>query len=527
MHLDSSEKKELLCLWMLQAYLALFFPWVADEAYYWIWSLDLQSGYFDHPPGVAWWFYFGGRFLNVFLLPVAWFLWADLGYLLGVKQSKKLPLMILATPLGLSSGVLSTPDSLLLLCWSVAVWASIRQRSVLACCAVGIGLWSKSIMLLGGVGILWIWLYMDQSRWKRKTLLNLLGVLLIYCPHLLWSWNHFNLPWSFQSQRIANGFSTLEWIGGQILFATPLWCIFGFQLFKDRFILWIQVIQSTVWTQSKNTLPSLLYKIGSSFFSESSSPDSTNLTLEQDSSKVSQALPSLDQIGWWLTFPIFGTWAVISLFTRVEANWTALGWPPFLLWILGTISHVHFQKGLKWGRYFTYPLIFLPLLHKGIPLHWGPPRDGEAIIDCLQQEVQTSFWVAGRYQETALITQAGGSVFYFRGHAPRASQFDLTPQLLLTHHSMKSLSPIDALSKRRETETKSPLPPLVYLGPSKWIKNQCFSVQSIPSSCVFALSLCQPKHEFIKALLSPPPLVKSDINVQKISSKKSFDSEKP
>ena len=33
---------------------SIYFPLVADEAYYWIWGQNLQLSYFDHPPMVAW-----------------------------------------------------------------------------------------------------------------------------------------------------------------------------------------------------------------------------------------------------------------------------------------------------------------------------------------------------------------------------------------------------------------------------------------------------------------------------------------
>ncbi|MBU1927899.1 dolichyl-phosphate-mannose--protein mannosyltransferase, partial [bacterium] len=52
-----------------------FVPLHGDEAYYWMWSHHLQSGYYDHPPMIAYLIYltnfiseseWGVRLVNVF-----------------------------------------------------------------------------------------------------------------------------------------------------------------------------------------------------------------------------------------------------------------------------------------------------------------------------------------------------------------------------------------------------------------------------------------------------------------------------
>jgi hypothetical protein len=43
-----------ICCWvLLNSLQALFTGIYPDEAYYWVYSLNLQWGYFDHPPVVA------------------------------------------------------------------------------------------------------------------------------------------------------------------------------------------------------------------------------------------------------------------------------------------------------------------------------------------------------------------------------------------------------------------------------------------------------------------------------------------
>ena len=45
----------LIALTLLRLVIAAVLPLIPDEAYYWIWSRHLQTGYFDHPPMVAVW----------------------------------------------------------------------------------------------------------------------------------------------------------------------------------------------------------------------------------------------------------------------------------------------------------------------------------------------------------------------------------------------------------------------------------------------------------------------------------------
>src|ERR1700753_886385 len=43
----------LIALVLLRLVVAAWTPITYDEAYYWIWSKNLASGYYDHPPAVA------------------------------------------------------------------------------------------------------------------------------------------------------------------------------------------------------------------------------------------------------------------------------------------------------------------------------------------------------------------------------------------------------------------------------------------------------------------------------------------
>ena len=45
----------LILLTAIRLVVAAWTPLAPDEAYYWVWSHDLQWGYLDAPPMVAWW----------------------------------------------------------------------------------------------------------------------------------------------------------------------------------------------------------------------------------------------------------------------------------------------------------------------------------------------------------------------------------------------------------------------------------------------------------------------------------------
>ena len=470
--------KEIGFLWGAQVWMILFFPFVADEAYYWTWSTQLSWGYFDHPPGVAFWMAGGGRWLNWSLLFFAWYLWVDVGKILGVSNSYRLILMILTTPLGFSSGILCTPDSPLLFCWSLAVWATIKHRHVLSVLSISLGLWCKSMMLVGALGIIIIWMYTDSSRWKIKTFLKCIGVCLLYSPHIEWSLHHFGLPWSFQSSRSFGSFHTLEWIAGQVAVATPIWCICAVHLLRQR---------------------------GKSVF--------ISTFLSQTTRKTSL---SLDQTCFLLSFPTLLLWFILSFLTRVEANWTALAWPPLLLWILGTCTEREYSRGIKWGRRLTYPLLCLPLVHHIIPITWGPPRDGHGLAKCLKKEFSgKTIWIAGRYQEASMLHQADFPILYFRGLNPRASQFDLSSTLLphLEERKKKKLikqylhnEKMNQSSFDKTINRSSSILSLIYIGSKSWIESECLLTTNLVSKCSKTLVECVPKNTFLNKLISPHPI---------------------
>lgn len=363
-------------LWVVQAALAGALPLVADEAYYLAWSRDLGPGYLDHPPGIAWWVALGGghpRLPGLLLVPLAWLALADAARRWGVVHWRWLPALAMATPLGFSAGLIATPDVPLLVCWCFALWAVAAERTLLLGLALGLGLWSKSALLVALPGLLW-------AVGPRRGALALLVAAAVYGPHVHWSLGHDGLPWSFQSGHRVIALGALrpfEVLGGQLLLVTPL--ILG--------------LAFAAWRRPADAIDRRLRALG---------------------------------------LPVLALWLGASLLTRVEANWPALAWPAALVLVMRRAERVE-AGGLALVRAARVAVALTLLAAAALPLldRWrpfsGPPRDGARLAACLDAVMPGAVPVARRYQEKALLDAAGaveGGAPYLRAAGHRVSEYD-------------------------------------------------------------------------------------------------------
>jgi 4-amino-4-deoxy-L-arabinose transferase-like glycosyltransferase len=199
-------------------------PVIQDEAYYYDWARALAWGYFDHPPGVA--------LLGIgSLLAPGSTLAARLGTLAagtltllalwrlyracGIRHEPMLSLALLlaaATFPGLVSGVLTTPDTVLALCWVLALHEALaalsghRWRWLTAGAATGLGLLGKYTMVMIGPVFLVALLLTDRRALRtRWPYLGALVALLVFLPNLVWNAQHDWLTLRFQ---FGHGFAT-------------------------------------------------------------------------------------------------------------------------------------------------------------------------------------------------------------------------------------------------------------------------------------------------------------------------------
>lgn len=175
-----------------------------DEAYYWVYSQELDWGYFDHPPIIAVLIKTGfalfpselGVRLGAVLLQLAGFIiiWDMLGRPLQSSSFLTLAALFAAIPMLQVYGFIATPDSPLL--FFVIVFFYIYQRFLKQ------DLW-LNVFLLGLVMALMLYskyhgllviLFTLFSNWKllknpRFYLASIFGVLL-FLPHLYWQYNN-------------------------------------------------------------------------------------------------------------------------------------------------------------------------------------------------------------------------------------------------------------------------------------------------------------------------------------------------
>ncbi len=240
----------LLALTGLRLVLAAILPLSPDEAYYWVWSRNLQAGYLDHPPMVAIFIWLGTALLGdnglgVRLLgPVLLFI----GSLMLARSTEDLfpgrgagpwaAALMNATLFAALGAVTMTPDTPVLFFWVATLWAVARaHRSgdarwwLLAGAFAGGALLSKYTAALLGFGlVLWLVLLPEARRWLMRWQLWAGGALAValFAPVIFWNAAHEWASFAKQGGRTAAGGAgqSLRWLGellgGQVALVTPL-----------------------------------------------------------------------------------------------------------------------------------------------------------------------------------------------------------------------------------------------------------------------------------------------------------------
>lgn len=199
-------------------------PVTQDEAYYWVWSRNLAAGYFDHPPMVALWGALGswfpgtvgvrlGAFVSsilIFLCHIRLLLVCDVKGKCHVLSALVLGQLNLAA---LLTGILSTPDSFLVLFWYLALTEVIlafkgeKLRWILVGVFSGLALLSKYTGAI--LGILFLVLLVREKKQIRTPYpwVGLLFAFLVFSPNLLWNAKNHWTTFRFQ---LAHGLSYTE-----------------------------------------------------------------------------------------------------------------------------------------------------------------------------------------------------------------------------------------------------------------------------------------------------------------------------
>src|SRR6266702_829069 len=242
-----------LALVALRLVAAAFTPITFDEAYYWMWSKSLAGGYYDHPPMVAIVIRLGTmiagdtelgvRLVSILLaLPMSWAVYQAAAILFGGRQVAAASAILLNVTLMAAVGtMIVTPDAPLLVASSFVLFSlakvleSGRGAWWLAVgLAAGTALLSKYTALFFGPAILiWLMIVPKLRRWLISPWLYLGGgvALSMFAPVILWNADHHWVSFIKQMGRARiEDFRPVfiaELVPTQIAFATPLVFILG------------------------------------------------------------------------------------------------------------------------------------------------------------------------------------------------------------------------------------------------------------------------------------------------------------
>lgn len=298
----------ILALIALRLVAAAFTPITFDEAYYWMWSKNLAGGYYDHPPMVALVIRagtmiagdteLGVRLVSILLaLPMSYAIYRSAAILFGgARVAATSAILLNVTLLAAVGTMIVTPDAPLLVASSFVLFflAKVLETGrgawwLAVGAAVGAALLSKYTALFFGPAILiWLAAVPKLRRWFLSPWPYLGGLVAfaLFLPVILWNADHQWVSFAKQLGRARiEDFRPVfiaELIPTQIAFATPL-----------VFILGAMGLHALTWRRAGALASRVL----------------------------------IEAMFW--TIVAYFVWH--SLHARVEANWFAPVYPPFVV----------------------------------------------------------------------------------------------------------------------------------------------------------------------------------------------------
>lgn len=224
----------LLAVFIFQVLISAGFELAHDEAYYWIYSLHLDWGYFDHPP-------FVGMVIKFFsFLPHSEFAvrigfiilqFASLLILLSLSGSQIVSfLLFFSFPLASIAGLLALPDIPLLFmtaCYCYLLKKYLEKDSIKTSLLLGLTIALLFYAKYHGVLLIFFTIVAVPKLLLRKSFYLVAVVALIaFFPHLWWQYQHdfSTLRYHF-IERPSSSLSikrSLEFIGLQVVLAGVL-----------------------------------------------------------------------------------------------------------------------------------------------------------------------------------------------------------------------------------------------------------------------------------------------------------------
>ena len=235
------------------------FSLYGDEAQYWLWSKNLDTGYFSKPPLLAWFirlysYLFGSDFISIKIFPSIVYIFTSISiYLLCIelsftkKNALTCSLMFIIMPaVSLSSFLIST-DVLLLFFWTVSLIYLIKIRKdpgvfnfILLGIFLGLSFLSKYAAVYFFL-CLFLFIFFDD-KFKEIVFKNIFGFfvfvlsfLVVISPNILWNIKNDWLTFGHTASNANLTNISFNFLGGfefllaQILMVGPI-LFFGFLL---------------------------------------------------------------------------------------------------------------------------------------------------------------------------------------------------------------------------------------------------------------------------------------------------------
>ncbi|WP_345991452.1 glycosyltransferase family 39 protein [Sulfurimonas sp. HSL-1716] len=259
---DNPTKNAYLLIIFLAIFSAIynaFLPLHGDEAYYWVWSRHLQAGYYDHPPMIAFMLYltnfisqneWGVRLVNVFSMSIAALYIFKLTKMLSDEKTALNALIIFSSVILTHAGyIITTPDSPLILFWSVSMYYTYRalfigekKDFILTGLFLGLLMLSKYTAILYIAGVVIFMLLKRRDLFLNPYMyLSMAIAALVVSPMLFWNYKHDWISFTFQLHHGSTSSYEIyphlffDFFGGQFGIFSPVFtAVLFFFLIKDR-----------------------------------------------------------------------------------------------------------------------------------------------------------------------------------------------------------------------------------------------------------------------------------------------------
>ncbi|NIM36355.1 MAG: hypothetical protein GTN67_13710 [Hydrotalea flava] len=253
------EKKQvygLLVIWLVMNLVQARFTNIQeDETYYYLYSLHLSWGYFDHPPFVAWiirigsWFFHDilkVRFVTVVLQPLTLgLIWHQLRFKSPVSQQQIIFFFLSAFVMVMFSvyGFITTPDAPLLFFTALFFFAYQQFLQKTDTATILIMIVSVTGLLYSkyqGILVVFFTVASNKALFKKPAFYIIaLSSLILFLPHVYWQFSHRFPSLQFHAVDRAEPFKWayfLEYVPNQMLAFNPfIWIAAAYILVKYRY----------------------------------------------------------------------------------------------------------------------------------------------------------------------------------------------------------------------------------------------------------------------------------------------------